>query len=153
MSIAPEVQESSDPGPGAASTTRRILAVGTDDWAIEQSAATLTQAGHVVLRCHEPGEAPFPCNALRPGRSCPLDAGVDAVVTSRARPTDQPAIGETGVTCALHAGLPLIVTGISRRSPFNDLAAEVVGEQEDLAAVVQTASAGKRPVAIHLPES
>jgi hypothetical protein len=119
---------------------RKVLTVGTDDWAIEQSAAALEVAGHIVHRCHEPGDETFPCNAFRPGRGCPLDAGVEVVVTSRARPTDVPAAGETGVTCGLRAGLPLIVNGISRHSPFNELAVSIVGEQGDLVDAVETAT-------------
>ena len=38
----------------------RVLVVGTDDWAIEQSAAALEEAGFGVLRCHEPGQPDFP---------------------------------------------------------------------------------------------
>jgi hypothetical protein len=117
-----------------------VLTVGTDDWAIEQSAAAIALAGHEVLRCHEPGEATFPCNALRPGRHCPLDVGAEAVVTSRARPTAVPAPEETGVICALHAGLPLIVTGISRNSPFTDYAVQVVAEQGDLIDALENAT-------------
>ena len=128
---------------------RTVLAVGTDDWAIEQSAAALEVAGHTVHRCHEPGEETFPCNAFRPGRGCPLDAGVDAVVTSRARPMDIPAAGETGVTCGLRAGLPLIVNGISRHSPFNDLAVSIVGEQGDLVEAVEAVT--REPDVITLP--
>jgi hypothetical protein len=120
---------------------RAVLTVGTDDWAIEQSAAALEVAGHTVHRCHEPGEETFPCNAFRPGRGCPLDAGVEVVVTSRARPMDVPAGGETGVTCGLRAGLPLIVNGISRHSPFNELAKTVVGQDGDLVDAVETVAA------------
>jgi hypothetical protein len=120
---------------------RTVLAVGTDDWAIEQSAAALEVAGHTVHRCHEPGAETFPCNAFRPGHGCPLDAGVDVVVTSRARPMDIPAGGETGVTCGLRAGLPLIVSGISRHSPFTSLAERLVGEQGDLVEAVEMVAA------------
>jgi hypothetical protein len=120
--------------------TLAVLVVGTDDWAIEQSAAALQAAGHEPLRCHDPGAAAFPCNALLPGRRCPLDIGVDAVVTSRARPVSSPTVTETGVTCALHAGVPLVVTGISDRGPFNALAARVVTEQGHVAAAVQDVS-------------
>ena len=65
-----------------------MLVVGTDDWAIEQSAAALEEAGFGVLRCHEPGAPAFPCNALIEGRTCPLDVGFDVVATVRARPLD-----------------------------------------------------------------
>jgi hypothetical protein len=117
-----------------------VLVVGTDDWAIEQSAAALQAAGHEPLRCHDPGAPAFPCNALLPGRRCPLDIGVDAVVTSRARPVRAPTVSEMGVTCALHAGVPLVVTGISDRGPFNKLAARVVTEQGHVAAAVEDVS-------------
>lgn len=112
------------------------MVVGTDDWAIEQSAASLELAGYHVLRCHEPGQAVFPCNALVAGRQCPLDAGAKLAVTSRARPIDAPATSEMGVICALHAQLPLVVTGISRGAPFTPWAAEVVPDRGDLADVV-----------------
>src|SRR5580700_11611767 len=78
----------------------RVLVVGTDDWAIEQSAAALEEAGFGILRCHEPGEPAFPCNALIEGRTCPLDAGFDVVVTVRARPLTEPSKAEMGVVCA-----------------------------------------------------
>jgi hypothetical protein len=45
-----------------------------------------------------------------------------------------------GVTCALHAGVPLVVTGISDRGPFNELAARVVTEQGHVAAAVEDVS-------------
>jgi hypothetical protein len=127
---------------GAQEGTRvlSVLVVGTDDWAIEQSAAALQAAGHEPLRCHDAGAPAFPCNALLPGRRCPLDIGVDAVVTSRARPVSAPTLSETGVTCALHAGVPLVVTGIADRGPFKQLAARVVTEQGHVAAAVEDVS-------------
>jgi hypothetical protein len=127
---------------GAEEGTRvlSVLVVGTDDWAIEQSAAALQAAGHEAFRCHDPGAPAFPCNALLPGRRCPLDIGVDAVVTSRARPVTTPTLSETGVTCALHAQVPLVVTGISDRAPFTELAARVVTEQGHVAAAVEDVS-------------
>jgi hypothetical protein len=54
---------------------------------------------------------------------------------------DVPAGGETGVTCGLRAGLPLIVNGISRHSPFNELAKTVVGQDGDLVDAVETVAA------------
>ena len=123
-----------------------VLVVGTDDWAIEQSAAALHAAGHEPLRCHDAGAPAFPCNALLPGRRCPLDIGVDAVVTSRARPVSEPTLTEMGVVCALHAGVPLVVSGISDRGPFSGLAARVVTEQGHVAAAVESVSAEPKPL-------
>jgi len=117
-----------------------VLVVGTDDWAIEQSAASLQDAGHEPQRCHDPGSPAFPCNALLPGR-CPLDRGVDIVVTSRARALSAPTPSEMGVTCALHAQIPLVVTGISDRGPFTRYAARTVSERGNVAAACEAVAA------------
>jgi hypothetical protein len=137
--------------PGQASKALSILVVGTDDWAIEQSAEALQAAGHEPLRCHDDGAPAFPCNALLPGRRCPLDVGVDVVVTSRARPVTTPTLSEMGVTCALHAHVPLVVTGISDRGPFNTLAARVVSSQGHVASAVEDVAALQTTV-IAIPE-
>jgi len=103
-----------------------VLVVGTDDWAVEQSAAALQEAGFGVLRCHEPGEAAFPCNAFIEGRTCPLDVGFDVVATVRARPLDTVAPGEIGVVCALRHGIPLVAAGLAPERPFGTWAAVTV---------------------------
>jgi hypothetical protein len=110
----------------------RVLVVGTDDWAIEQSAAALEEAGFGVLRCHEPGEPAFPCNALIEGRTCPLDAGFDVVTTVRARPLDTMAQGELGVVCALRHGIPLVAAGVAPDRPFGPWAALTVEQGGEL---------------------
>src|SRR5439155_20409143 len=96
----------------------RVLVVGTDDWAIQQAADAIEAAGHTALRCHERGERPFPCNALREGRTCPLEVGFDAVATVRARVLAEPGVQELGVVCGLRAGAPLVVAGMAHRNPF-----------------------------------
>jgi len=112
--------------------TSRILVVGTDDWAIEQSAAALEEAGFGVLRCHEPGEPDFPCNALIEGRTCPLDVGFDVVATVRARPLDVMAPGELGVVCALRHGIPLVAAGVAPERPFGPWASITVEQGGEL---------------------
>ncbi|MGH8992513.1 MAG: hypothetical protein ACRDYV_01125 [Acidimicrobiia bacterium] len=121
-----------------------VLVVGTDDWAVEQVSATLSEAGCQILTCHPPGEPVFPCNALVEGRTCPLDAGFSVVVTVRARPVDQPIPGELGVICGLHAGAPLVIAGMSARNPFLPWAARSVGPGESLPAVVVGVAASAR---------
>jgi len=111
----------------------RVLVVGTHDWAIEQAAASIEAAGGTVLRCHEPGQPAFPCNALIEGRTCPLDAGFDVVATARARPLGAIAPSEFGVICALHHGMPLVVAGVAPERPLGPWAAEQVGQGDDLA--------------------
>jgi hypothetical protein len=110
----------------------RVLIVGTDEWAIEQAAATVTATGREVLRCHEPGEPPFPCNAFRPGRSCPVDEGFDVVVTVRARPSRQVEPAEVGVVCALRANRPVVVAGVGGAGPFETVAAARVPDRGDV---------------------
>lgn len=113
----------------------RVLVVGTEDWAIEQAAGQLARSGCQVLACHEPGEPPFPCNAVIPGRVCPLTAGFDVAVTVRTRALDQPAPAEMGAVCALRAGKPLISAGMPGRNPFAGWSSRTAGI-DDLASVV-----------------
>jgi len=109
-----------------------VLVVGTDDWAIEQSAAVLEAGGCAVLRCHEPGQPAFPCNALVAGRTCPLDAGFDLVADVRARPLATLDQSEFGVICALHHGKPLVVAGVAPELPLGPWATVKVGQGGDL---------------------
>ena len=96
-----------------------VLVVGSDDWAIGDAAGQLREAGRTVHRCSDSAEAPFPCNALIPGRGCPLDQhNVDVVLNIRSRPESQPSISEMGAICGLRDGLPLVVGGLSDMSSF-----------------------------------
>lgn len=115
------------------------LVVGTDDWAIGQTAAGLEERGWQVLRCHEAGEDPFPCNALRPGRKCPLDVGFDVVVTARARAVAAPAPAEFGVVCALRRGAPLVVAGVGHERPFGPWTAIAVRRGGDVVSACRLA--------------
>ncbi len=134
-----------------------VLVVGTDDWAIEQSATELEAGGLGVLRCHEPGEPAFPCNALIAGRVCPLDVGFDVVVTVRARPLSEPCQAELGVTCALHRGTPLVVAGVGSDRPFGRWASLAVEQGGDVVSACEKV-VGATPAAIapgarvHRPE-
>ncbi|MEY2420202.1 MAG: hypothetical protein QOI95_269 [Acidimicrobiaceae bacterium] len=118
-----------DQAPGSCT----VLVVGTDDWAIEQAADSLKAVGVEVLRCHEPGEPAFPCNAFIPGRRCPLSDGFDVALTARARPSKTTEPGELGVICALRSNRPLVVAGVSAHNPFSQVAAAVVADGGDAA--------------------
>jgi hypothetical protein len=110
----------------------RVLVVGTDDWAIEQSADVLADGRCEVFRCHEPGDPAFPCNLLHPERGgCPLDR-VDVVVDVRATAQPSPAPGEIGAICALRAGVPLVLAGLVAQNPFAGSEAAVVRPGHDL---------------------
>jgi hypothetical protein len=103
----------------ASTHAAEILVVGTEDWAIDDAASQLQAAGRRVHRCSETSEAPFPCNALIPGRGCPLDQHqVDVVLSIRSRPEAQPTLAEMGAVCGLRDGIPLVVAGMRGGSGF-----------------------------------
>jgi len=115
------------------------LVVGTDDWAADQAAGALRRGGATVLRCHEPGEPAFPCNAFIPGRVCPLTQGFDVAVTARARSSRSTEPGEVGAVCALRTGHPLVVAGVTASNPFASVAVTEVGEAGDLVTACRAA--------------
>jgi hypothetical protein len=103
-----------------------VLVVGQDDWAIHDATSQLRTAGRTVHRCSESTESPFPCNALIPGRGCPLDRNqVDVVLNIRTRPEAQPTLAEMGAICGLRDGIPLVMAGLSEMSGFSAWAERV----------------------------
>jgi len=100
----------------------RVLVVESDPHSADRAIADLRGAGHEVVRCHEPGRAAFPCNALRHGAECPLDAppGVDVVLDSRAHPYPRPTPFEDGVSCAVRRSIPLVIAGADGLNPFDE---------------------------------
>jgi len=118
-----------------------VLVVGTDDWAIDQSAQVLTESGCPVLTCHDSGSPAFPCNALIEGHTCPLDVGVDVVAVVRARAITGPVQAEFGVVCGLREGVPLVVAGLAPERPYGPWAAATVGQDEDLASACRDVAA------------
>jgi hypothetical protein len=128
----------------------RVLVMGTDDWATEQMATSLVRAGHEVLRCHEPGEPAFPCNALIEGRQCPLDIGFDVALTTRARSVPAPTPGEIGVVCAIRAGAPLVVAGVPGAAPFQSWTAKAVSPAGDVVPACEEAHHESHAVVIDI---
>ncbi|SRR6266511_6411982 len=123
----------------------RVLVVGTMPGAVERAAAELAGAGHDVLRCHEPGDPPFPCAALVEDRTCPLEAGpLDLVVTARDRPWPRPSLYEGGAVCALRQLVPLVAVD-ARINPFARWTVRDVGRDEDLAAACEEAATAPLP--------
>lgn len=104
---------------GPATKAAHVLVVGSEDWAIADAAAQLRAEGRGVHRCSDNATAPFPCNAMIPGRGCPLDNhDVDVVLDIRSKADSEPALSEMGVVCGLRDGLPLVIGGLSDMSPF-----------------------------------
>lgn len=132
--------------PSAAGSVARkctVLVVGTDDWAIEQAASELEAAGDPVLRCHEPGEPAFPCNAMLAGRVCPIDAGFEVVADVRSRATSGLAQAELGVVCAARLGRPIVAAGVAGELPSHRWFGRSVPDHGNLVTVCEETAAGQ----------
>ncbi len=100
-----------------------VLVLESERGGADATRDELTTAGHTVLRCHEPGAAAFPCNALVRGMQCPLEAAiVDVALDVRSRPRSQPAPQEDGVVCALRQRIPVVVAGSAVLNPYDGYA-------------------------------
>ena len=81
-----------------------VLVLESESGAADATIEKLTNGGHRIFRCHEPGKPEFPCRALAGEGPCPLsDPGVDVAVTVRARPDMRPTLREDGA-CVRVAG-------------------------------------------------
>lgn len=119
----------------------RILVTETDRHGSDGVASTLAAAGHDVVRCTDTDASAFPCRGLIEGQSCPVDRGVDVVVTARCAPYPRRTAREDGVVCALRRHIPLVVTGGQVENPFADWTTVEVAEGDDLAAACELAAA------------
>jgi hypothetical protein len=114
--------------------------------AADQAALELTQAGHVVLRCHDPGTSAFPCRGVEDQSSCPLRSHiVDVAVTVRSRPRSQPAPQEDGVRCALMHHVPLVVAGPTVLDPYEGYEARVLDRTADVVGACEEVAAAELP--------
>lgn len=121
----------------------RILLMETNPGDGDGIARELTSSGHEVSRCHDPGEAPFPCHALVDGEDCPLDhEDVQAAVLVRGAggPAGRSA-GEDGVRCALRRQIPVVLAGEAEGSTYRDWAVSTVPQSEQVVGEVEAAAA------------
>ena len=125
-----------------------VLVLESDAGAADVAETSLVEAGHQVVRCHEPGHALFPCNALAEGRACPLDGTpVDVTLDVRLHARTHPTAGEDGAVCALRQHVPLVVAGPDVLNPFDRFATEVIGRDDDIVASVERAA--RSPLSQH----
>lgn len=111
-----------------------VLVVGGDDWAVSEVSEELATKGRTAHRCHDSAETPFPCNAMIPGRGCPLDQhDVDVVLVVHSRPHENPTLSDMGATCGLRDGLPVVLAGMSAGSPYSPWAVRVPADGDVVA--------------------
>lgn len=97
----------------------KVLVLESEQGAAGEAVHDLQVSGHEVFRCHEPGEHPFPCNALVPGGMCPLvEERIDVALTVRSEPDERVLPLEDGVACALRCRVPLVVAGAPAENPY-----------------------------------
>ncbi len=112
----------------------RIVVLESDPGSAGAVRAGLEQAGHTVVRCHDPQRPTFPCAGIE--QECPLDGpGADAAVVVRSAARQTPTGYENGVTCAVRQRVPLVVVSPTGASPYARYA-EAVLDGEDVGAVV-----------------
>lgn len=100
-----------------------LLETGPGDGASD--GVLLADAGHRVHHCYDP-DAPAvechpsgvrACRALTDG-TCPLDEHIDVALLVRHGVAPRPFPGETGVRCAVRAGVPVVEDGTDLLDPF-----------------------------------
>ncbi len=123
-----------------------ILVIESQPWVGEGAARTLTDAGHRVHRCHEPGDTGCACAGLHPNGECPLDGHVGAAVLVRADAGAPPTPHEDGVRCAIRSGVPLVEVSGTRTGPFADWVALSTEERSVAAACVTAVELAKQPL-------
>jgi hypothetical protein len=99
-------------------STLDVLVIESQPGAADHAADALTGAGHRTHRCYGPDEWGFPCQGVRDPASCPIEGGIDVAVLVRPRLMPRPTELETGVSCALRAGIPLVEQGPEALDPF-----------------------------------
>ncbi len=104
-------------------------------------ARDLDAAGHDVVRCHPPDAPSFPCAGLTDG--CPLDHSmpIDVAIAVRDEARPAPTADEAAVTCAIRAGLPVVVVGPPGANPFSAWS-EPCHDPADVGAASERAIAG-----------
>ena len=123
-----------------------VMVLESERGAADQAVLDLTEAGHVVLRCHELGAPAFPCRGVEDQSSCPLRShAVDVAVTVRSRPRSQPAPQEDGVRCALMHHVPLVVAGSAVLDPYEGYEARVLDRDGDVVGACEEAAAAELP--------
>jgi len=125
-----------------------VLVVEAEPGAAAGAVAQLEAAGHRVHRCHDPGEAAFPCVGLLDDGACPLDtAPIDVALTVRAGHAGLPTIHEDGLRCALRRRLPVVVWGGADPGPLAEVQGTILAAPP--ADVVAVCEAAAREAADH----
>jgi hypothetical protein len=117
----------------------RVLVAGSEPTGVQRATEQLRGAGHEVLRCHEDGEAEFPCAALRANRGCPLEVSAVDVVLDVHGTSPMPSPYEDGVACAVRQHIPLVVARVGDH-PYTRWATREIDSDADVVAACEDAA-------------
>lgn len=114
------------------------------DAAVDQ----LEAAGHRAHRCHPPRARPFPCVGITDPPACPVVAGAEALVALLVRPrvTPRPTPFESGVRCAIRAGLPIVEDGPEILDAYERWVTARAGGNDVARALLVTSRSAHRPL-------
>jgi hypothetical protein len=117
-----------------------VLVIESHPGAADAATEALEAAGHRTTKCHPAGaEAPFPCRAVIDPAECPLDDRPDVALLVRNH-NAEPGAREQGASCAIRAGIPLVMAGPSALGPYEPwLASRVEGDDGDVVAACEAA--------------
>jgi hypothetical protein len=121
-----------------------IMVLESERGVADRAIGELTEAGHVVLRCHDRGASVFPCRGLVDASTCPQRSHViDVALTVRSGWSFQPTSTEDGARCALMSHVPLVVAGPSAPDPYVGLETRVVDRPYDVVAACEEAASAE----------
>ena len=106
----------------------------------------LEAAGHRVHTCHEAGEPVFPCRAVVDPATCPLKGPVDVALVVRHHSHPTTSALESGVSCALRLGVPVVEDGPSALDPFEPWITARVGTESVIKACERAVELSSDPV-------
>ena len=114
-----------------ATNAARVLIVERDLGLGADALARLERAGHDVIECVSPGEAPMHCKG-QPGQSgCPLDElPADVVLAVRGDAGGTGTDREGGVRCAMRKSIPVMVVGSTLGAGYGPSVDAVVDMQD-----------------------
>jgi hypothetical protein len=95
-----------------------VLVIESHRGAAAAAVHDLEAAGHHVQRCYDEDSSGFPCRGIVVAAQCPLAGHTDVALLVRSRVAPHPTALEQGVTCAIHAGVPLVEAGPAALDPF-----------------------------------
>lgn len=123
-----------------------VMVLESTPHAADAAVDQLEAAGHRAHRCHPPGARPFPCVGITDPAACPVVAGADVALLVRPRVTPRPTPSESGVRCAIRAGLPIVEDGPEILDPYERWVTARAGGNDVARALVVTSRRAQRPL-------